>query len=156
MSPFTTGLFEEMDRLRQDIDRVLGNGGSLGRGWPVSRSSFLPARAARAYPLVNVTENADGYRIQALAPGLDPDSLNISVQRNQLVISGRKRALPETVTPERVHRNERASGQFTRALNLPGEIDANQVSAEYRDGLLHIDLPRAEEARPRPIEVKVG
>ena len=142
--------FLEMERLRREFDRAMGEGG----GRPVGqRSAFLPGRAARQYPLVNVHDDGDRYHIEALAPGLDPAQIEISVVRNVVTISGEKPALSD-VTPERVHRSERSAGKFVRNVQLPADVESAQVEAEYRNGLLHITLPRAEAARPRRVEIR--
>jgi HSP20 family protein len=139
-----------MERLRRELDRAVGD----GSGRPVGqRIGFLPGRAARQYPLVNVHDDGDRYHIEALAPGLDPAQLDITVVRNMVTISGEKPGLSD-VSPERVHRSERSAGKFVRTVQLPTDVDAAQVDAEYRNGLLHITLPRAEAARPRRVEIR--
>jgi HSP20 family protein len=145
-----------MDRLRHEIDRFLG--GEAGSRWsfPFSRVSFLPARAPRAYPLVNIYEEDDRYVVEAMAPGLDPETVEITVTQNRLTASGEKRGLPEGVKADLCHRVERAGGRFQRAVNLPGEIDRERIDAEYRNGMLRITVPKAEAARPKKIQVTVG
>jgi len=143
-----------LDALRHDIDRAFQNAGVSNE--PVSRTAFLPGRAARRYPLVNLSEDRDHLYVEALAPGVDPGSIDVSVLRNVLTISGEKQRHPETIKPEAFHRSERAAGKFVRTLDLPVEIDAEQVKAEYRHGLLRITLPKASAARPKQIRVSVG
>jgi HSP20 family protein len=142
--------FLEMERLRREFDRAMGETGGRPLG---QRSAFLPGRAARQYPLVNVHDDGESYHIEALAPGLDPSQLDVSVVRNVVTISGEKPGLLN-VAPERVHRSERSAGKFVRNVQLPADVDAAQVEAEYRNGLLHITLPRAETARPRRVEIR--
>jgi len=150
MDPTLSGMFAEMDRLRQGIDRFLGT-----EAWnlPFSRVSFLPGRAARAYPLVNLSETGEGYRIEALAPGLDAESLDITVTGDTLSISGAKAPLPDDVQPEQCHRLERSGGRFHRTIQLETEIDRDRVNAEYKNGILTIDAPKAEAARARRIPI---
>ena len=149
-------MFEEMNRLRQELDTVLG--GDLGPRWnlPFSRFSFLPGRAARSYPLVNVVERPDSFEVEALAPGLDPSSLDLSFSDRTLSISGEKTAIDEETSYERVHRLERSGGRFHRTVRLEQDVDRDAIQAAYRDGILKVTLPKAESARPRSIEVSVG
>jgi len=150
-------LFREMDDLRREMDRAFRNVG-LG-GWlssPVTRFAFLPGEAARVYPLLNVNEDEHNVYVEALAPGLDPDSLSIHVVQGQLNISGEKPALDGNVPREAYHRNERAAGRFVRSITLPVDVDQGKTKAEYKNGLLLVTLPKSEAAKPKQIAVKVG
>ena len=144
--------FAELEEVRQSLDRALAQ---RPNGERRARGAFLPGRAARAYPLINLSEDKDSLYVEALAPGIDPNSLNLTVQRNTLSISGEKRP-PDSVSAEAFHRNERAAGKFNRSIDLPVEVDADKVSARYTDGLLLITLPKSEVAKPRQIQVSVG
>lgn len=146
-----SNVFDELEVLRRDLDRLMGTG---ERRQFAPRAAFLPGRSARTYPLTNVSEDADSIYVQALAPGLDPDELQISVLRNTLTVAGQKTG-PSDVAPEAYHRCERAAGRFVRSIELPVEVDADSVSAAYHDGLLTITLPKAEAAKPRQIAVAV-
>lgn len=151
----TRTMFEEMDRLRRDLDGFLGGG--LGLRWdlPFSRFSFLPGRSARSYPLVNVSEHADSFRVDALAPGLDVDSLDVSFADRTLSINGRKLAVDNETSEERIHRLERSGGQFRRTVRVENDVDPDGIRADYHDGILTVTLPKAESARPRNIDVQV-
>ena len=143
--------WRELTGLRRELERLLES--PAGRA-PFGRFSFLPGLAARAYPLLRVSDNAEQIRIEALAPGLDVDSLKLSVINNQLRIEGRKQA-PEGLQPDNCHRSERSAGAFVRALELPAPIQADKIDADYRNGILSIRMPKAEHARPRRISVNV-
>ncbi len=145
--------FREMEALRREIDRAFS---SLLSNWGEGffSTAFLPGRAARAYPLLNLSEDKDNVYVQALAPGLDPQSLNVTIQRNSLTITGEKPA-PQGVKPETFHRNERAAGKFVRSIDLPVDVDSNRIQARYQDGLLAIILPKSEEAKPKQINIAV-
>ncbi|HXG20710.1 MAG TPA: Hsp20/alpha crystallin family protein [Methylomirabilota bacterium] len=146
--------WREMEGLRREIDRAFEQVGL--RLPPLFRSAFLPARAAREYPLFNLYEDKDTVYVEALAPGLDPASLNVSVVRNTVTISGEKKGIPDAIKSDAVHREERAAGRFTRTLELPVEVDENKVQAEYKHGLLLLTLPKAEQAKPKQISVQVA
>lgn len=143
-----------MDALRRDIDRAFQNAG-MSDG-PSFRTAFLPGRAARRYPLTNMAEDRDQLSVEALAPGLDPEAIDIAVMRNMLTISGEKRRHPDNIKPEAFHRYERAAGRFVRTIELPVEVDADHVKAEYQHGILKVRLPKAETAKPKPISVSVN
>jgi len=82
--------------------------------------------------------------------------LNLTVVHNNLTISGEKKGPPEDIKPEAFHREERASGKFVRTITLPVEIDDSKVSAQYKNGLLLITLPKSEKAKPKQISVQVS
>jgi len=155
MATWTWDPLREMDALRREIDRLFDG---IGLGWSRSGNgpAWLSGPAARVYPYINIKESEDHLEVEALAPGVDPESLNVSVVKDQLTISGNRVSAPEQIKPEAFHRRERTSGRFVRTFELPVEIDADKVSAEYRNGLLKIRLPKAEAARPRRIEVKAA
>lgn len=137
------------------MDRFLDEFGTSSWSFPFSRTSFLPGRAARGYPLLNIGEDKENVYVDALAPGVDPKTLSISVTQDLLVISGEKKALLSSVGAEAIHRSERSAGQFTRSMTLPFEVDSGKVKATYQDGLLKIVLPKAEVAKPKQIQVSV-
>jgi HSP20 family protein len=142
-----------MEALRRDVERAFGNGGVANE--PFSRVAFLPGRAARRYPMINLYEDRDYVYVEALAPGVDVESLSLAVIRNVLSISGEKRRTPDTIPPEAFHRNERAAGKFVRTVDLPVEVDADQVKAEYQHGLLMVTLAKAAAAKSKQITVTV-
>jgi HSP20 family protein len=146
--------FRELDTLRREVERAFDEHGTWRR--PFSRFSFVPALGARSYPLVNVAEDKDSVYVEALAPGLEPDSLEISVQQGQLRIAGEKPSITPEVKADAYHRNERSAGRFVRALTLPADVNADEVKAQYKNGLLLITLPKAEEAKPKQISVEVA
>lgn len=104
-----------------------------------------------SYPPMNVFRKNDDFIIIAEVPGIKKSDLTIQVKGNTLRLAGGK-----TVTyPEKagLHRRERLSGQFDRAVTLPVEIDSDGVKAECRDGILALFLPRAAHDKPRSIQV---
>jgi HSP20 family protein len=146
--------FHDVDGLRREIGRAFEEAGlsPLGR---TRRVAFLPGRAARQYPLVNVYDNGESFTVEALAPGLDADRVDLTVLRNTLTIAGEKVG-PHGVSAERWHRMERSAGRFVRTVELPAEADPDKVSATYRNGLLVVSVPRAESARPRKVAIQAA
>jgi HSP20 family protein len=146
--------FGDMENLRREVDRAFEEFGVS----PASarRVAFLPGAGPRRYPLVNLLQDQEHLYIEALTPGIDPQSLNVSIMRNNLTLSGEKARVPGDIQPEAFHRSERSAGKFVRTFELPTEVDEEKIRAEYKNGLLIISLPKAEKAKPRQVEVKVG
>ena len=146
--------FREMLELRRELDRTFDTY-VTGRQPGSSRLAFLPGRGARQYPLVNIYEDRDNFYVEALAPGVKPDSLDLQYQGTTLTISGEKLA-PETNSQESFHRSERAAGRFTRSIELGVPVEDTKVEAGYKNGLLTVKLPKSEAAKPRQISVNVS
>jgi HSP20 family protein len=145
--------FEEMQTLRREIDRAFAD---FGRENPSYKVAFLPGRGPRQYPLINLLEDKDKLYVEALTPGVDPQSLNVSLMQNRLTISGEKSPIAGEVKPEAFHRNERASGKFLRTLDLPMAVDDSAIQAEYKNGLLFVTVPKAERVKPKQIDINVA
>ncbi|MEQ8820791.1 MAG: Hsp20/alpha crystallin family protein [Sumerlaeia bacterium] len=144
--------FRELEVLRREMERVF-NGAASTPAANRLRNAFLPGRSARTYPLVNMAENEDGYIVEALAPGIDPEKLEVSVLGNTLTISGEKGGVLSDVPAEKVHRAERAAARFTRTIKLPVAIADEGTSAKYENGVLRLELPKAEASKPRKVLV---
>jgi len=138
-------LFREMDALWREVDDIF-------RVNHVPQQLEASLWAGGGFPRMALKEMDDKVVAEALIPGIDPKQLDISVMRTTLSIAG-ERALerPEQAT---WHRRERSSGRFMRTLDLPADIDADKVSADYAHGVLKITLPKAESAKPKRIEIK--
>lgn len=142
----------ELSRMRSEMDRMF-NRFSGRTPW---RLAFLPGQAGDAgYPRLNIAETETGYRVEALAPGVDPNTFDLSVRNNTLTISGEKKP-PEGISSNAYHRSERSVGTFTRAIQLPKFVDPEKVKAAYSNGILTVDLEKSEAAKPRQIAVEVG
>lgn len=147
-------MWNPLEALRREIDHAFHNAGSWNE--PSFRAAFLPGQAARRYPLINLFHDRDHIYIEALAPGVDPATIDLAVLGNVLTISGEKRRHPEGIKPEAFHRSERAAGKFVRSIELPISVDAAQVTAQYKHGLIVVTLPKAEAAKPKQISVSVN
>jgi HSP20 family protein len=145
-----------LDALRRELERAFDRVTEQNGVRPSRWASFLPGVSARSYPLVNLGEDRDNVYVEALAPGLDPESLEITVQRDTLRVAGRKAGVNGDVKPEAWHRSERGAGSFVRTMQLPSDVNAEGVAADYANGLLRITLPKAEEAKPKQISVNVS
>lgn len=154
MTTFFWEPIQGLEAIKREMDQLLQQFEPAQRGY--TRSAFLPGISARTYPLVNMSEDQDNILVEALAPGLNPESIEVTVQRDQLRITGEKSAINPDIKPESFHRNERGAGRFTRVIQLPTEVDGDKVNAEYKNGLLLLTLAKHAEAKPKQIAVKVS
>lgn len=145
-------VFKEMDSLRRTLDQMFSDF-PFTASKPVSRFAFLPAHSARQYPLINMFDDEDNLYIECLAPGLDPNELQVMVENNTVTLKGTKNHSPKDVDRDAYHRSERAAGKFNRTIEVGREIDPDKVTATYKHGLLLITLGKTEKAKPRRIEI---
>lgn len=137
-------LFAELNRLQNAMDQVFG---------PAGRNS-IRGLAGESFPVLNVGTTPDSIEVMALAPGLDPATLELSVDRGLLVLAGeRKSALPQPGEGTTVHAQERFTGRFRRVISLPEDADPAKVDASYRDGILRVTVAKRESSKPRRIQV---
>jgi HSP20 family protein len=143
-SLFPRDVFTELDRLQREMQEVFESGPSI-RG--VGRGGF---------PAVNIGSTPQSLELYAFAPGLDPASIEVNLERGVLTIAGER--APELPTQEEkmsVHINERFAGRFRRVVSLPeDDVNPSGVSAEYHDGVLHISVKRREASQPRRIAIQ--
>jgi len=107
------------------------------------------------YPAVDILESKDAYLIRAELPGMKKDDFNVEIKDGTLTLSG-ERKFEEPANGVEYHRVERVSGRFTRSFYLPQTVKQDGIKAVYRDGILEIHVPKADEARPRQISVSVN
>jgi len=139
-SMFPRDMFAELDRLQRDMQQAFDVGPSI-RG------------LTRGFPALNVGGTPKSVEIYAFAPGIDPASLDVQLEKGTLTIAGERTAaeVPDKAT---VHIGERFAGRFRRVVSLPDDIDPNSIVAQYRDGVLHVRIQRREEAQPRRIAIQ--
>ena len=107
-----------------------------------------------AFPEINVGRTATSVEVFAFAPGIEPASLDVTIERNVLKISGvRASALPRRDAKVQVYANERPEGRFSRAVSLPDDVDPLKVEATYRDGVLRVSIALSAAAQPQRIAV---
>lgn len=138
---FPSDVFAEFDRLQREVQGLFDYAPSirgLGRG---------------GYPALNVGSTPSSVEVYAFAPGVDPAGIDVNLDRGVLTISGERKPRENGDEKTTVHMDERFSGRFRRVINLPEDIDPNAVSADYRDGVLHVSIARRAAAQPRRIEV---
>lgn len=141
-SLFPRDLFGELDRLQRQVQQVFEFSPSI-RGF-----------ARGGFPALNIGTTAASAEIYAFAPGLDPATIEVTLERGVLSISGARDAgAPAWDAKASVHIHERFAGRFHRVVTLSDDLDPNAVSADYRDGVLHVSIRRSEQAQPRRITV---
>ncbi|MBV9343579.1 MAG: Hsp20/alpha crystallin family protein [Gammaproteobacteria bacterium] len=141
-SPHSAWL-EPFWRLQQEMDEELGEG--------LSSSGGIRSLPRGSFPAVNVIQTPEALQVYVFAPGIDASKLEVSIQQGLLTISGSREIEPREAA--RYYRQERFTGEFTRAVSLGEEVDPEQVDARYRDGILQISLKRREAAKARQIEI---
>lgn len=108
-----------------------------------------------SFPVVNMGETEDSVFVYAFVPGVDADSLDVSVEGSLLTLSG-KRAPPEVGKDAVWYRSERFAGEFTRSLSLPETVDPAQVEATLKNGVLVVRMRKRAEVQPRRLEIKTA
>jgi len=138
------GPLDQLSNLRQEINRLF----ELPFGESSRESEFFGWA-----PTVDVFEDKDNVVVRAELPGMNKEHIEISLHQNSLVISGERKVESQDEDGE-ASRSERFFGRFQRALELPKPVDANNVTATYKDGILTVKLPKTEESKPKQITVK--
>ncbi len=136
---FSRDTFAELERLQRDMQQAYDpsiRGGARG-----------------GLPALNVGSTPQSVEIYAFAPGIDPATIDVQIEKGVLTIAGERALdpLPEQAT---LHIDERFAGRFRRVVTLPDDIDPSSANAKYRDGVLHINIARKETAVPRRISIQ--
>ncbi len=144
-SLFARDVFTELDRLQREVNTLFDHSPSIrgvGRG---------------GYPALNVGSTDNSVEIYAFVPGVEPSSIDVNLDRGVLTIDGERKPAPAAAANDgeraTLHLNERFVGAFRRVISLPDDIDPGAVSADCRDGVLHVSIARRESAKPRRISV---
>lgn len=111
------------------------------------------ARGPSVFPPVNIYDDGQAFRVMAELPGIEREALDVSVKGDQLTLRG-ERKIRAADAKASYHRKECEEGQFRRVVTLPQPVDAQAISATYRNGVLEVVLPRAKEAQPRKISIQ--
>ena len=106
-------------------------------------------------PAVDIYETGNNLVIKAELPGIDPKDVDVRVENGTLTISGERKS-EKDVKEGNYHRVERSYGSFVRSFNLPPTVSSENVTAEYKDGILTLNLAKREEAKPKTIKIQVG
>lgn len=143
--PQLSSSFDRLSSLRDEVNRLF--------------DFSLPARDSGLFsgwsPTLDVFDDKDSLVVKVELPGLKKDEINISLHEGVLTVSGERKRETEKKEGESF-RSERYFGKFQRSVTLPTAVDSNKVSAAYKDGVLTVELPKAEEAKPKQIAVSVS
>ena len=138
--------FNEMLSLREAMNQLLEDSFVSPNTTRRGQGGFVPA--------LDVSETEDGYLVEAALPGMKPEDLQITVENNVLTIKGELRQESED-KKRNYHRVERRYGSFQRTVALPTTVKADAIQASLNNGILRLDIPKAEEVKPRRINVNV-
>lgn len=132
--------FTDLVSMQGDLNRLFGWtwGEGDARGW---------------VPALDVIEKAESFEVSVDLPGIDPADVEITVEDSTLTLSG-SREFTNEVENEHVHRVERRYGAFSRSLSLPRNVKADEIEATFDKGVLTVRVPKAEQAKPKKIEIK--
>ncbi len=139
----STNPFDSLLRLQRDLERSVG-GPMLGFG-----------ATTTVFPPINVFHDRDGIVVRAEVPGFDSGQIEISAENHSLVLKGERPADTPTKSGS-YHRRERQHGSFARSIALPKDLEVAKASAECRNGLLTIRIPKGEAAKPKQIPISAA
>ena len=141
--------FREIEAMRNQFARLLGEGLPLkryGGSEELELTEWLPP--------VDITEDSKEYMVKAELPGLTKENVKVTVEDGVLEITGERKEEKEE-KDKKHHRIERSYGSFRRSFTLPEDSSGEKVSAEFKDGVLQVHLPKDQTAKPKSVEVKV-
>ena len=139
--------FGRLTDLRDEIDRLLD--GTLAEF--TKTSSLLSGWT----PAFDVYEDKDNFSVVAELPGMKKEDIEVSLHNGTLSVSGERKS-ENTHDNTEVYRSERFFGRFQRTISLPTAVAADNIKAQYKDGILTVTLPKTEEAKPKQIDVAVN
>lgn len=139
------GQWRDLERMRDHMENIYN---SLAEG-----VHSIRLNAMGVFPLVNISEDGEHFFVTAELPGISADQVELAVKGENLTIKGERVIQPagENVS---YHRREREAGRFSRVVALPAKVEAEGVEAGFKNGVLKITLPKAAEAKIRPITIK--
>ncbi len=136
--------WQEVNSLQREMNRMFDS---------FFQDSEESASMSAWHPSVDIKENPDKIDVYAELPGMTKKDIKISIRDNVLSISGEK-VREQAEDDANYHRMERIYGAFSRSFTLPTKVEMDKVNAAFHDGVLHLTLPKAEEEKPRQIEIK--
>lgn len=141
--------FNGLDRIHARINEFFDEAFGRSRAYPTS------AATNAWYPPVDILESGDAYLIRAELPGMKKEDINLELRDGAVTLSG-ERKFDEPAAGVEYHRAERVAGKFFRSFYLPETIKHEEMRATYRDGILEIHVPKADEAQSRQIAINVS
>ena len=145
-------LTASVEKLRQELDHWLEV--ALSQGEKALDKIGIRNLGKSWCPPADVVETDDDVRVFVDLPGVDPQSVEVTLAGNMLTLQGEKSAF-QTDENDQMHTHERSAGKFSRSIPMPAPVDADAVHADTVNGVLHVRLPKTERARPRQIPIGV-
>ena len=140
--------FRDLVSIQDELNRL------FGRTFTGSES-MRPAASGSWMPAMDVFETEDRIVATLELPGIEPKDVEVSVEDSTLTVSGKRDFASET-NEENYHRVERRYGSFARSISLPQTVDTEKVSARFDKGVLTIEVPKVERAKPKRIEIEAA
>ena len=138
--PFRNGGIAPLEDLAREVDSLVQN-------------IFDPEdRAQKFTPFANLAETESAYELSVDLPGIDANDVTVELNDGNLIVAGERKSESEEDS-KTFHRVERRYGKFRRVLAIPSPVDENQITAEYKDGVLHVVLPKSEKVKVKKIVV---
>jgi len=138
----------ELSTIRDEVNRLFDD---FFSGLPERRRELLEGEWL---PSVDIAETDDSVVVKAELPGVEQNDVSITIVNDVLTLKGEKKEEKE-INKENYHRVERSYGSFQRSLSLPTGVQSDKTKATYKDGVLTITIPKAEEAKPKTIKINV-
>jgi HSP20 family protein len=138
--------WREMSTLQHRLNHILNEPFFRGAGETEELS------VGTWYPAVDMFDDDDKIVIKAELPGMDKKDISVDIENRVLTLSG-ERNYDNEVKEENYYRRERATGKFKRSFHLPADLDADQIKADFKDGVLKVEIPKPEEQKPKQIAV---
>jgi len=135
--------FFDLDKTLAEVDRMLGS---------VDRPLGLRSVPRGTFPAINVYDQGQATLLLAEIPGVKAEDVDVTVLNDTVTLRGRRES--EAPHGNRFYRRERTSGEFARTVTLPNPVDPDRVKAEYADGVLVVRMEKAEETKPRKVQIK--
>jgi HSP20 family protein len=141
--------FRELEEMSDRLNRVFGRPTTQRKGGKETMT------VADWSPAVDIGESEREYLIHVELPEVKKEDVKVSVQEGVLTIHGERKQEKEE-KGKQYHRVERSYGSFARSFTVPDGVDETKVTAEFKDGMLNLHLPKSERAKPKAIDVKIG
>ncbi|MBU1078435.1 MAG: Hsp20/alpha crystallin family protein [Spirochaetes bacterium] len=147
MSIISWNPFNELEDIRSEINKVFNDSAFSKRKGGSKDLSFWE-------PVSDIVEVKDGYKVRTEMPGIPKESIKISVSNDILTIEGEKKQETEEEKDAHYHRTERVYGSFQKMLSLPQEVAAYKITANYKNGVLEVFIPKGKKVKPKEIKVE--
>lgn len=142
-SMLRSDLFSQMDRMQREMQQVFG------------MEPDIRGLARGGFPTMNIGSTPQSIEVYAFIPGVDPNTIEVQLERGVLTVEGERQSeLAEAAEQTSLHVHERFAGRFRKVISLPDDIEQDDVTAQCRDGVLHISVKRRQEMQPRRISVQ--